>query len=113
MIIQTSADANIERREISDEEVLKRCLYPLINEGAKILEEGLAIRASDIDVIWVHGYGFPRYRGGPMFWADTIGLDEVYKTMQRYHSEHGELMRPAPLVERLGKRGKKISEFRA
>ena len=111
LIIQASTDANIERREISDEEVLKRCLYPLINEGAKILEEGLAIRASDIDVIWVHGYGFPRYRGGPMFWADTLGLDEVYKTMQRYHSEHGELMRPAPLLERLAKRDKKLSEF--
>lgn len=112
LIIQASEDAGIERREISDDEVLKRCLYPLINEGAKILEEGLAIRASDIDVIWVHGYGFPRYRGGPMFWADTIGLDKVYQTMRRYHAEHGELMRPAALLERLAKEGKKFSDFK-
>jgi 3-hydroxyacyl-CoA dehydrogenase len=112
LIIQASKDAGIERRAISDEEVLKRCLYPLVNEGAKILEEGLAIRSSDIDVIWVHGYGFPRYRGGPMFWADTIGLDEVYQTMRRYHAEHGELMRPARLLERLAKEGKKFSDFK-
>jgi 3-hydroxyacyl-CoA dehydrogenase len=112
LIIQASKDAGIERREISDEEVLKRCLYPLVNEGAKILEEGLAIRASDIDVIWVHGYGFPRYHGGPMFWADTIGLDEVYETMRRYHAEHGELMRPAGLLEKLAKEGKKFSDFK-
>ena len=112
LIIQASEDAGIERREISDEEVLKRCLYPLVNEGAKILEEGLAIRSSDIDVIWVHGYGFPRYRGGPMFWADTIGLDEVYETMRRYHAEHGELMRPASLLEKLAKEGRKFSDFK-
>jgi len=112
LIIQASKNAGIERREISDEEVLKRCLYPLVNEGAKILEEGLAIRASDIDVIWVHGYGFPRYHGGPMFWADTIGLDEVYETMRRYHAEHGELMRPASLLEKLAKEGKKFSDFK-
>ncbi len=112
LIVQASKDAGIERREISDEEVLKRCLYPLVNEGAKILEEGLAIRSSDIDVIWVHGYGFPRYRGGPMFWADTIGLDEVHETMRRYHAEHGELMRPANLLEKLAKEGKKFSDFK-
>jgi 3-hydroxyacyl-CoA dehydrogenase len=111
LIIQASKDAGIERREISDDEVLKRCLYPLVNEGAKILEEGLAIRASDIDIIWIYGYGFPRYRGGPMFWADTIGLGEVYETMQRYHAEHGELMRPAPLLEHLAKEGKKFSDL--
>jgi 3-hydroxyacyl-CoA dehydrogenase len=112
LIVQASKDAGIKRREISDEEVLKRCLYPLVNEGAKILEEGLAIRSSDIDVIWIHGYGFPRYRGGPMFWADTIGLDEVHETMRRYHAEHGELMRPANLLEKLAKEGKKFSDFK-
>ena len=111
LIIQASKDAGIERREISDDEVLKRCLYPLVNEGAKILEEGLAIRASDIDIIWIYGYGFPRYRGGPMFWADTIGLGVVYETMQRFHAEHGELMRPAPLLERLAKEGKKFNDL--
>ena len=62
------------RREISDEEIVERTLYPMVNEGAKILEEGIAQRASDIDVIWLYGYGWPIYRGGPMFWADTVGL---------------------------------------
>ena len=66
----------VERREISDEEIVERTLYTMVNEGAKILEEGMAQRASDIDVVWVYGYGWPVYRGGPMFWADTIGLDE-------------------------------------
>ena len=66
----------VERREISDEEIVERTLYTMVNEGAKILEEGMAQRASDIDVVWVYGYGWPVYRGGPMFWADTVGLAE-------------------------------------
>ena len=111
LIVQASKDVGIKRWEISDEEVLKRCIYPLVNEGAKLLEEGLAIRSSDIDVIWIYGYGFPRYRGGPMYWADTIGLDEVLSTMQSYHAEHGELMRPASLLERMVKEGRKFSDL--
>ncbi len=113
LILQASRDAGIERREISDDEILRRCMYPLVNEGAKILEEGLAIRSSDIDTIWIYGYGFPRWRGGPMFWADTIGLGEVFETMRRFHAEHGEPMRPAPLLERLAREGKGFADFAA
>jgi 3-hydroxyacyl-CoA dehydrogenase len=73
----------VERREISDEEIVERTLYTMVNEGAKILEEGIAQRASDIDVVWVYGYGWPVYRGGPMFWADTVGLDKIMEGLKR------------------------------
>ena len=106
LIAGVSAERGIERRAIGDDEIVPRCLYPLVNEGAKILEEGLALRASDIDVIWMHGYGFPRYRGGPMFWADLVGLRTVYDTMNRLHDEHGEWLEPAPLLKRLAEQGK-------
>jgi 3-hydroxyacyl-CoA dehydrogenase len=106
LIAGVSAELGIERRPISDDEIVQRCLYPLVNEGAKILEEGLALRASDVDVIWMHGYGFPRYRGGPMFWADLVGLRTIYDTMSRLHDEHGEWLEPAPLLKRLAEQGK-------
>ncbi|NQW08807.1 MAG: enoyl-CoA hydratase/isomerase family protein [Alphaproteobacteria bacterium] len=106
LIEKTSADLGITRRAISDQEILERCLYPLVNEGAKILDEGIALRASDIDVVWVHGYGFPRYRGGPMFWADTVGLDTITAAMKRFHAEHGDWMEPSPLMARLAEEGK-------
>jgi 3-hydroxyacyl-CoA dehydrogenase len=73
----------VERRRISDEEIVERTLYTMVNEGAKILEEGIAQRASDIDVVWVYGYGWPVYRGGPMFWADTEGLDRIVEGLKR------------------------------
>ena len=73
----------VERRQISDEEIVERTLYTMVNEGAKILEEGIAQRASDIDVVWVYGYGWPVYRGGPMFWADTVGLDKIVEGLKR------------------------------
>ena len=73
----------VERREISDQEIVERTLYTMVNEGAKILEEGIAQRASDIDVVWVYGYGWPVYRGGPMFWADTEGLDKIVEGLKR------------------------------
>ena len=73
----------VERREISDEEIVERTLYTMVNEGAKILEEGIAQRSSDIDVVWVYGYGWPVYRGGPMFWADTVGLDKIVEGLKR------------------------------
>ncbi len=106
LIAGVSAELGIERRTIGDDEIVPRCLYPLVNEGAKILEEGLALRASDIDVIWMHGYGFPRYRGGPMFWADLVGLRTVYDAMSRLHDAHGEWLAPAPLLKRLAEQGK-------
>ena len=72
----------VERRQISDEEIVERTLYTMVNEGAKILEEGIAQRASDVDVVWVYGYGWPVYRGGPMFWADTVGLDKIVEGLK-------------------------------
>ena len=106
LIAGVSAELGITRRTIDDDEIIPRCLYPLVNEGAKILDEGLALRASDIDVIWMHGYGFPRYRGGPMFWADLVGLRTIYDTMSRLRDEHGEWLDPAPLLRRLAEQGK-------
>ncbi|HZP88983.1 MAG TPA: 3-hydroxyacyl-CoA dehydrogenase NAD-binding domain-containing protein [Burkholderiales bacterium] len=109
LIVKTSAEAGIQRREISDEEIVQRCIYALVNTGAKILEEGIALRASDIDIVYVYGYGFPRFRGGPMFYADTVGLDKVYEAVKRFHTEHGEWWTPAPLLERLAKEGGKFN----
>jgi 3-hydroxyacyl-CoA dehydrogenase len=88
-------------RQISDEEILERCIYPMINEGAKILEEGKTIRASDIDVVWINGYGWPRYRGGPMWYGDLIGLDKVLARMREWHSQMGDEFQPSALLETL------------
>ncbi|MFX7764043.1 3-hydroxyacyl-CoA dehydrogenase family protein, partial [Acinetobacter baumannii] len=87
-------DLGIERREISDEEILTRLLHPLVNEGAKIVAEGIAIRASDIDVVYVTGYGFPSYKGGPMFWAQESGFGPVVETMRRLAPTHGQRWAP-------------------
>jgi 3-hydroxyacyl-CoA dehydrogenase len=105
LIVQAAADAGIKRREVSDQEILERCIYALVNEGARILEEGIALRASDIDIVYIYGYGFPRYRGGPMFYADSVGLDKVVESVKRYHAAHGEFWTPAPLLERLAREG--------
>ena len=88
-------------------------MYALINTGANILEEGIALRASDIDVVYIYGYGFPRYRGGPMFYADTIGLDKVYADVKRFHERHGYFWRPAPLLEKLAREGKCFADLGA
>lgn len=97
----------VTRGPISDDEIVARCIYPLINEGARILEEGIAQRPSDIDVVWTSGYGFPRVRGGPMHYADEIGLPAVLETLQRYQRELGALYwRPAKLIERLVAEGR-------
>ncbi|MGQ0677156.1 MAG: 3-hydroxyacyl-CoA dehydrogenase NAD-binding domain-containing protein [Rhodospirillales bacterium] len=110
LIVARSRELGIERRAIADREIVERCLYPLVNEGAKILEEGIAQRASDIDVIWLYGYGFPRWRGGPMFWADAIGLGKLYAAMQRLHERDRDWLEPAPLLARLAREGKKFAE---
>ncbi len=99
-------------RVVSEQEILERCIYPMINEGAKILEEGKAIRASDIDVIWVNGYGWPVYRGGPMFYADTIGLDKVLETLRRYEESFGADFKPAKLLEDLVAQGRKFGDLK-
>ena len=95
----------VRRRDIGAEEIIERCMYQLVNEGAKLLEEGIAQRASDIDVIYANGYGFPAYRGGPMFYADTVGLDKVYAAVCRYRDSHGAAWEPAPLLKQLAESG--------
>ena len=112
LIVETSKELGIERRQISDEEILKRCMYPLINIGAQLLDEGMALRPSDIDIIYIYGYGFPAYRGGPMFWADQIGLADVLADIRKFHAEHGEHWAPAPLLERLVAEGKRLADFK-
>jgi len=106
-----SADAGIPQRQISDAEIVDRCVYALVNEGARILEEGYALRAVDIDIIYINGYGFPAYRGGPMWHADTVGLQRVYERICEFHQQHGELWAPAPLLQRLAEAGKTFAEF--
>jgi 3-hydroxyacyl-CoA dehydrogenase len=91
----------IEQRKIGDAEILERCIYPMINEGAKILEEGKAQRASDIDIVWINGYGWPVYRGGPMFYADTIGLKTILAKLKEFQAKFGDGFKPAALLEKL------------
>jgi 3-hydroxyacyl-CoA dehydrogenase len=94
---------------VGDQEILERCLYSMVNEGAKILEEGVAQRASDIDVVWVNGYGWPVYRGGPMFWADSIGLAKIVESLNGYQRRHGDVWKPAALLARLAEQGKSFT----
>jgi 3-hydroxyacyl-CoA dehydrogenase len=105
LIERTAIEAGIPRRSISAQEIVERCIYTLVNEGARILEEGYAQRAADIDVIYMTGYGFPAYRGGPMWYADTVGLKNVYQRVCEFHQRFGELWEPAPLLKRLAERG--------
>ena len=109
---EEAAKAGIAHREVSDEEIIERCVLPLINEGARILEEGIAIRASDIDVVWLYGYGFPRWRGGPMYYADSLGLKQVLERIRHY----GELLgprfwTPAPLIAQLAATGEGFRDY--
>ena len=106
IINAVSTTQGIERREISAGEILDRTILALVNEGARILEEGIAARAIDIDVIYLTGYGFPAYRGGPMFYADSLGLARVLEKIEALHAVHGELWEPAPLLVRLAREGR-------
>ena len=112
LIVAVSKELGITRREIGEQEILERCLYPLINEGAKILEEGIALRSLDIDIVWIYGYGFPRYRGGPMYYADQIGLGTIYDAMCRLHEAHGDWLEPAPLLAELARSGGSFGAWR-
>jgi len=106
IIVETSQRLGITRRKISDEEILDRVLLPMVNEGARILEEGIATRASDIDVIFIYGFGWPAWRGGPMFWADRVGLKEVRDRLARYaEATNDPNLKPAALIERLAAQG--------
>ena len=95
----------VERRAIADVEILERCLYPMINEGAKILEEGKALRASDIDIVWINGYGWPVYRGGPMFYADAVGVSKVLAKMEEFRAAMGDDFAPSLLLARMAREG--------
>ncbi|MBL4782477.1 MAG: enoyl-CoA hydratase/isomerase family protein [Porticoccaceae bacterium] len=107
LIAECAKEAGIAQRDISDQEILERCLYPMINEGALILEEGIAARPLDIDIIWINGYGFPGYKGGPMFWADQIGLQNIVDAYAKYAKQFGDhYWQPAPLLAKLAKEGK-------
>jgi 3-hydroxyacyl-CoA dehydrogenase len=102
----------IEQREVTDQEVLERLLYPMVNEGAKILDEGIAIRGSDIDVVWVNGYGWPLYRGGPMYWADQVGLAEIVDRIRHYaETLGGNHWSLSPLLERLATEGGALHQY--
>jgi 3-hydroxyacyl-CoA dehydrogenase len=110
LIEETSKELGIGRRPISAEEIVDRTIYALVNEGAKILEEGYALRAVDIDIIYVNGYGFPAWRGGPMWYADTVGLPRVLARVEEFHSRFGDLWKPAPLLVELANAGKRFND---
>ncbi|MBN9562431.1 MAG: enoyl-CoA hydratase/isomerase family protein [Alphaproteobacteria bacterium] len=101
VIKEVAAEMGVEQRSFTDEEILRRLLFSSVNEACKILEEGIAYRASDIDVMWLHGFGFPRYRGGLMYWADQIGVRAVYDQISRWHQQYGERWAPAKLLREL------------
>jgi 3-hydroxyacyl-CoA dehydrogenase len=107
IVLEESAKLGLTRRKISDEEIVQRALYALINEGARILEEGIALRASDIDVVYLTGYGFPDFRGGPLCYADTVGLPNILRTMREFAKGYQpDVWTPAPLLEKLASEGK-------
>ncbi|MBX3278026.1 MAG: enoyl-CoA hydratase/isomerase family protein [Acidobacteria bacterium] len=110
LIEETAAAAGIERRAITPEEIVERTIYALVNEGAMILEEGIALRAVDIDIIYINGYGFPAWRGGPMWYADAVGLQKVYERISEFHARFGELWTPAPLLKQLAEAGKTFAQ---
>ena len=111
IVLEFAAKKGIKRRTISSEEILERCLYPMINEGAKILQEGIAQRASDIDVVWINGYGWPVYRGGPMFYADHVGPDKILAKLKEFEAKMGADFAPAPLLEKLAAEGKRFQDL--
>ncbi|MFC3713810.1 3-hydroxyacyl-CoA dehydrogenase NAD-binding domain-containing protein [Sphingoaurantiacus capsulatus] len=113
MILDFAAEKGIARRAISDEEIVERCIYPMINEGAKVLDEGMAYRGSDIDIVWINGYGWPVYRGGPMFYGDTVGLQTVLDRLNHYRATQGDDFAPSPLLEKLAAEGGKLSQYAA
>ena len=106
LVLDHVKDKGIARRAITDDEILERLVYPMINEGAKILEEGKALRASDVDMVWIAGYGWPVYRGGPMFYADTVGLPKVLAKLEEFEAKHGPEFKPAALLRTLAGEGR-------
>jgi 3-hydroxyacyl-CoA dehydrogenase len=111
MVRKWAAAAGIPQREISSEEIVERCIFVMINEGARILQDGIALRAGDIDLVYLNGYGFPNYRGGPMWYADTLGLKKVYERICEFHKQLGEVWEPAPLLAQLAKESKTFADY--
>ena len=111
IILDFAANQGIKRRPIADDEILARCIYPMINEGAKILKEGKAQRASDIDVVWINGYGWPVYRGGPIFYADLIGPEKVLTRLKQFEATMGAEFKPAPLLEGVVAEKKRLQDL--
>jgi 3-hydroxyacyl-CoA dehydrogenase len=111
LIEELAVAAGIRRRTFTNEEIIERTIYALINEGARVLDEGYALRAADIDVIYTNGYGFPAWRGGPMFYADRVGLKKIYDRVSAFHQELGQRWAPAPLLARLAKEGTTFKEL--
>jgi 3-hydroxyacyl-CoA dehydrogenase len=110
-IIRDFADRQgIAQRRISEQEIIERTLYPMVNEGARILQEGKAIRASDIDAVWLNGYGWPRHKGGPMFWGEQVGLAKIVERLKAYEAEGKPAFKPAALLERLAAEGRGFGE---
>ncbi len=113
IIVAVSKELGIERRKVDDHEIFERCMYSMINEGAKILDEGIALRASDIDTVWINGYGFPAHRGGPMFHADVVGLPKIHARLREFLAQHGKAWEPSALLERLAREGKTFASLDA
>ena len=111
LIADSARAAGIERRPIAAEEIVERTIYALVNEGARILDEGFAARAVDIDIIYINGYGFPAHRGGPMWYADTVGLARVLERIRQFETQHGNAWTPSPLLERLAEAGQTFADF--
>ncbi len=113
MLEAASQEKGIERKALDEQYIVERCIFALVNEGAKILEEGIAQRSSDIDVIYLNGYGFPAFRGGPMFYADSVGLDKVLARVKELHARCGDWWKPAPLLEKLAAEGRTFTDWQA
>jgi 3-hydroxyacyl-CoA dehydrogenase len=111
LIEQSAVAGGIERRSFTRDEIIERTIYALINEGARVLDEGFALRAADIDVIYTTGYGFPAWRGGPMFYADRVGLKQIYERVSTFDRELGNRWAPAPLLEKLAREGTTFKEL--
>jgi 3-hydroxyacyl-CoA dehydrogenase len=111
LVKKWTTEAGIPRRKVSREEIVDRCIYALVNEGACILEEGYALRAGDIDIVYINGYGFPAYRGGPMWYADSVGLKKVYNRILEFRQQHGEVWEPAPLLKQLAEQGMNFTDY--
>jgi 3-hydroxyacyl-CoA dehydrogenase len=111
LIADSARAAGIERRPIVAEEIVERTIYALVNEAARILDEGFAARGVDIDIIYINGYGFPAHRGGPMWYADTVGLAQVLERIRQFETQHGNAWKPSALLERLAKEGRTFADF--